>query len=35
MASEIAPVLEVWLLGERAGTLWLKGGELHFQYNAP
>ncbi len=33
MASEIAPVLEVWLLGERAGTLWLKEGELQFQYN--
>ena len=33
MANEIAPVLEVWLLGERAGTLWLKEGELQFQYN--
>ena len=34
MVSEIAQALEVWLLGERAGTLWLKGGELQFQYNA-
>lgn len=35
MASQIAPVLEVWLLGERADTLWLKEGELQFQYNPP
>ena len=34
MASESATGLEVWLLNQRAGTLWLKDGELQFQYSA-
>lgn len=34
MASEITTSLEVWLLNQRAGTLWLKDGELQFQYGA-
>ena len=34
MASESASGLEVWLLNQRAGTLWLKDGELQFQYSA-
>lgn len=32
VASEITTSLEVWLLNQRAGTLWLKDGELQFQY---
>ena len=34
MASESTTGLEVWLLSQRAGTLWLKDGELQFQYGA-
>ena len=34
MASESTTGLEVWLLNQRAGTLWLKDGELQFQYSA-
>ena len=34
MASESTTGLEVWLLSQRAGTLWLKDGELQFQYSA-
>jgi serine/threonine-protein kinase HipA len=34
VASESATGLEVWLLNQRAGTLWLKDGELQFQYSA-
>ena len=34
MASEIAPALEVWLLGERASTLLLKSGKKKFKYNS-
>ncbi|WP_198953821.1 type II toxin-antitoxin system HipA family toxin [Synechococcus sp. 8F6] len=34
MASEITTSLEVWLLNQRAGTLWLNAGELQFQYCA-
>ena len=34
MASESTAGLEVWLLNQRAGTLWLKDGELQFQYSA-
>ena len=33
MASEITTSLEVWLLNQRAGTLWLKDGELQFEYS--
>ena len=33
MASEITTNLEVWLLNQRAGTLWLKDGELQFEYS--
>ena len=33
MTSEITTSLEVWLLNQRAGTLWLKDGELQFQYS--
>ena len=34
MASESTTGLEVWLFNQRAGTLWLKDGELQFQYSA-
>jgi serine/threonine-protein kinase HipA len=34
VASEITTSLEVWLLNQRAGTLWLIDGELQFQYSA-
>ena len=34
MASESTTGLEVWLLNQRAGTLWLKDCELQFQYSA-
>ena len=34
MASESTTGLEVWLLSQCAGTLWLKDGELQFQYSA-
>lgn len=34
MASEITSSLEVWLLNQHAGTLWLNAGELTYQYSA-
>jgi serine/threonine-protein kinase HipA len=32
VTSEASTSLEVWLLNQRAGTLWLKDWELQFQY---
>jgi hypothetical protein len=32
--AEIKAALEVWLLNQHAGTLWLQAGELQFQYSA-
>ena len=34
MANEIKAALQVWLLNQHAGTLWLQAGALQFQYSA-
>ncbi|NQV10134.1 MAG: HipA N-terminal domain-containing protein [Cyanobacteria bacterium] len=34
MTGDIPPALDVWLLDQRAGTLWLEEGRLRFQYSA-